>query len=187
MEEEYDFDDRDRCSKDILKMLEQGSLHDVKIKLSDGDIFANKDILMARSEYFATMFSNNKFIEGESSTVDLSHCSKAVMEKIVKFLFIGAVNFDNLTTIQLLELSHMTKMMLLAKFQDHVDEYLENEIGEISDMTVLTSALKCANQYNLKLEFYVIKEIIVEMKTLCDDENKVYKGILSSIQVLIQT
>ena len=64
----------------------------------------------------------------------------------------------------------MTKMMLLAKFQDHVDEYLENEIGEISDMTVLTSALKCANQYNLKLEFYIIKEIIVEMDTLCDDD-----------------
>ena len=40
----------------------------------------------SRSDYFATMFSNNKFIEGETSSVDMSHCSKAVMEKIVKFL-----------------------------------------------------------------------------------------------------
>ena len=58
--------DRDMLVKDLLKMLEQGSLNDVKIKLSDGEIVANKDILMARSDYFATMFSNNNFIEGES-------------------------------------------------------------------------------------------------------------------------
>ena len=48
----------------LLKMLERGSLNDVKIKLSDGEIVANKDILMARREYFATMFSYNKFNKG---------------------------------------------------------------------------------------------------------------------------
>ena len=61
--EKYEFDDKKQFAEDILKMLERESPNDVKIKCEDGDISANKDILMARSEYFATMFSNNKFIE----------------------------------------------------------------------------------------------------------------------------
>ena len=53
-------------------MLQRGSTNDVKIRLSDGEIVANKDILMARSEYFATMFSNNKYVEGETSLVNVA-------------------------------------------------------------------------------------------------------------------
>ena len=109
---------RDHFICDILKMLERGSLNDVKIRLSDGEIFANKVILMARSEYFATMFSNNKFIEGETNSVDMSHCSKAVMERIVKYLFSGEITFDQMALDQLLELYYTTDMMLLAKFKE---------------------------------------------------------------------
>ena len=82
--EKYNIEeDRKQLAEDILKMLERGSLNDVKIKLSDGEIVANKDILIARSDYSATMFSNNRFIEGETGSVDMRHSSKAVMEKII--------------------------------------------------------------------------------------------------------
>ena len=60
-------------------MVTSGSSNDVKIVLEDGEIFANKDVLSARSDYFATMFSSKnefKFIvvivyytSGLSSTV----------------------------------------------------------------------------------------------------------------------
>ena len=123
--ENIKFKDRDMLAEDLLKMLEQGSLHDVRIKLSDGEIVANKDILMARSEYFATMFSNNKFIEGETNSVDMSHCSKAVMERIVKYLFSGEITFDQMALDQLLELYYTTDMMLLAKFKDSLEKYVE--------------------------------------------------------------
>ena len=171
----FEFDDRDQFAEDILKMLKRGSPNDVKIRCEDGDISANKDILMARSEYFATMFSNNKFIEGETSTVDMTHCSKVVMEKIIKLLFIGTVVFDDLGIIELLELSHMAKMMLLnTKFQDQVDNYVKTDIvGEICDIAELTAALKCANQFNLKnMEDCIIPEIINELnyEILDDDE-----------------
>ena len=43
--EKYNFEDREQLVEDLLQILEQGSLNDVKIKLSDGDIIANKDIL----------------------------------------------------------------------------------------------------------------------------------------------
>ena len=103
--------ENNKLVEDLLKMLERGSLNDVKIKLSDGEIVANKDILMARSDYFASMFSNNKFIEGETGSVDMSHCSKAVMERIIKYLFSGEATFDQMYLAQLLELVHTTDMM----------------------------------------------------------------------------
>ena len=114
--DQYNFEDRKQFDEDILKLLERGSSNDVKIKLSDGEINANKDILMARSEYFKTMFGTDKFLEGETSTVDMSHTSKAVMEKIIKFLFTGAVMFGDLSLAQLVELSHLSERLLLEKF-----------------------------------------------------------------------
>ena len=101
------FEDKD-LGEDLLKMLERGSLQDVKIKLSDGEIVANKDILMARSDYFATMFNNNSFVEGKNNSVEMSHCSKAIMEKIVKYLFGGKVTFEDFPLAQLLELSQVS-------------------------------------------------------------------------------
>ena len=47
---------------DMVKMLCDGSSDDVFIKLHDGEIKANKDVLAARCEYFAATFrwkSNN--------------------------------------------------------------------------------------------------------------------------------
>ena len=152
----YYFDDKDQFAEDVLKLLEKGSLNDVKIKLSDGEIFANKDILMVRSEYFATMLGNNKFIEGETNTVDMSHCSKAVMEMIIKFFFSGEASFKDLSLNQLLELSHMAKMLLLdEKFQEQLEEYIIDDViiegdRDVKFLTELLPALKYANQYNLK-------------------------------------
>ena len=73
--EENNFEDRENFIRDILMILERGSTNDVNIRLSDGEMTANKVILMARSDYFATMLSNNKFVEGETTSVDMSHCS----------------------------------------------------------------------------------------------------------------
>ena len=161
--EKYDFDDRKQFTEDILKMLERGSLNDVKIKLSDGEIIANKDILMARSEYFATMFSNNKFVEGETNTVDMTHCRYAIMEKIIKFLFIGAVTFNYLSLPQLLELSHKSEMMLLVKLKDEVVDYVKSELDDLGErkfnLPDLISALKCACQCNADPD---IKALIID-------------------------
>ena len=63
--ENYEFDDRKQFAKDILKMLERGSPNDVKIKCEDGDISANRDILTARSEYFATMLATTSSLRAK--------------------------------------------------------------------------------------------------------------------------
>ena len=149
------FVDKNQFTEDILKILERGSANDVKITLSDGEISANKDILMARSEYFATMLSNNKFVEGDTSSVDMSHCSMVVMEKIIKFLFSGEVTFDQMSLENLLELTHMADMMLLTKFKVKVEDFVKAKIASNDDeetaelVPELVSGLRLAIQYNL--------------------------------------
>ena len=160
--EKINFEDKNKLNEDILRMFYQGSLNDVKIRLSDGDINANKDILIVRSEYFSTMFKNSNFIEGETNSVDMSHCSKVVMEKIIKFFFSGEVTFIDLCLAQLLELSRMSEMMLLVEFKEEVDDYiikgiLPNSGDDAYFLPELISGLKLANQYNL----VVIKETIL--------------------------
>ena len=92
--------------EDILRLLKNGSFTDIRIILEDGEILANKDVLATRCEYFATMFSNNevKFIEGETNSVDLSYCSKVVMDKIIDYLFSGEMKFNDFNLEQLLSL-----------------------------------------------------------------------------------
>ena len=164
-------------------MLEHGSLNDVQIKLSDGEIVANKDILMARSDYFATMFKSNSFIEGETNLVDMSHCSKTVMEKIIKFFFTGEGKFGNLSLDQLSELCYMSEMMLLEKFQAEVKDYIKMVIAKtklavsISDYSLQNDAieliwcLQLADHYNFKkmktrilgtIYFFLLKRIPVD-------------------------
>jgi len=148
-------------------MLERGSLNDVKIKLSDGEIVTNKDILMVRSDYFATMFNNNNFIEGETSSVDMSHCSKAVMEKIVKFLFSGAVTFEDLSLAQLLELTHVSEMMLLHMLMYNVEDYITFHRVKLSELIL---GLKIADTYNLtSLASYITRRVFLNLKDIPND------------------
>ena len=177
---EYHFEDKDDLAKDLLKLLQQGSLHDVKIKLSDGEINANKDILMARSDYFATMFSNNKFVEGETGSVDMSYCSKAVMGKIIKFLFSGTVTFEDLSLAQLLELTHVSEMMLLQKFYDKLVEIWKGDSWreicggqiiydreEVHFLCELIQGLKLADKYNLSLiAKWIMLDVAFDLKDI---------------------
>ena len=169
--------ENNKLVEDLLKMLERGSLNDVKIKLSDEEIVANKDILMARSDYFASMFSNNKFIEGETGSVDMSHCSKAVMERIIKYLFSGEATFDQMYLAQLLELVHTTDMMLLAVFKETVATYVEHYItvNNASDDAAarffpeLVSGLKLASKYKLTFTKRISWELYQGLKVIPND------------------
>ena len=165
---DHSFQDKDMLAKDLLRMLEQGSPNDVKLKLSDGEMSANKDILMARSDYFATMFNSNRFIEGKTSSVDMSHCSKTVMEKIVKFLFSGEIEFGHLSLAQLLELCHMCDMMILEKIEAEVKVHLKAMVIRVGidnnsikkDITELISGVQLADQRNLlELKWFIIDSI----------------------------
>ena len=171
----YNYENKEQFTEDILKILEKGSLNDVKIKLSDGKILANKDILMARSDYFETMFSNNQFKEGETNTVDMTHSSQAVMEKVVKFLFTGAVIFEDLSLAQLLELTRLSGMLLLNDIQGSAEHYIQlHRIqgwgGDVENLPDIILAFKYADDYNLEdLKYCITEELYCELKGILSD------------------
>ena len=78
-------------------------VNDVKIKLCDGEIVANKDKLMAILPD-EMMLSNSMIIEGETSSVDKSHSSNDNMEKIINYLICGQIKFTDISFTQVMEL-----------------------------------------------------------------------------------
>ena len=112
---------REKFVTDILSMLQNESLNNIKIILEDGEIRANKDVLSARSDYFATMFSN-KFIEGETNTVYMTFCKKVIMEKIIHYLFSGDMNIYSLSLPLLIEMMNVSSMMMLDELLDSIKE-----------------------------------------------------------------
>ena len=114
-----------QLSQDLLKMLEKGSSNDVTIVLEDGEVKANKDILMARCPYFATMFSNQNFLEGQNNIVKMMNVQKEPMERVLKFIFsdnmkeLVAGNFQ--TTIKVLDL---LRLLLLDQACTKVEAWL---------------------------------------------------------------
>ena len=110
-------------------MITSGTSNDVKIVVEDGEILANKDVLTARNDYFATMLSNRsnkeiKFVEGETSTVTFDYCSKAIMEKIIQYLFSGSMTLHDLSLPDLLKMMNMTNMMMVGDLRDDIQEYV---------------------------------------------------------------
>jgi len=155
---------RDSFISDILAMITGGTSNDVKIVLEDGEFMANKDVLSARSIYFATMFSNNKeikFEEGRTNSVCF-HCSKVIMEKVIQYLFSGDMKLHELSLCDLVKMMNMTAMMMLEDLNSDIREYVLELIPKsgihLSYIPELVEALILADQFKLD----IIKKALVE-------------------------
>ena len=126
----------EELSNDMLKMLKEGSLNDVKIILDDGELLANKDVLAARCEYFAaTLRWNSKNNNEESKEIRIKDCSKKVMERIVEFLFTGVLKFKDLDTHSLMSLiDQIRKLVLGEDLQESVENHLIDEISKFIEV-----------------------------------------------------
>ena len=139
-------------------------------------IMANKDVLSARSDYFATMFSNYKdvkFVEGETNKVDMSHCSKIVMEKIIKYLFSGDMELHDLTLPNLVKMLNMTSMMMLddiyADVKEYVLELIPNGGVNWAFLPNLVNSLMLAENFGLEeIREALIYELFVNLREIND-------------------
>ena len=160
----YNFDGREMLAQDIHQMLKQGSSNDITISLTDGQISANRDVLMARSEYFKNMLSS-EFSESHSKSISFHYCSKAVMETIINFLFSGVVHYRQLSLVQLLEMSDIVRMMMINELKNHLEDYIRYQVipesgSDITFLPSLISGLKFAVQCNLpSVEDAIINEL----------------------------
>ena len=117
------YSDKERFRADIHRMLKEGSSNDIVIKLSDGIVSANKDVLAIRCDYFKNMLRNN-FKESESNLIDLSYISRTVFEPVLEYIFSGNGNYQDLPLLTLLEITKVCDMMLLTKLGEQVSEFL---------------------------------------------------------------
>ena len=164
---------REKFVTDILSMLKKESLNDVKITLEDGEIRANKDVLSARSEYFATMFSNKdyKFIELETNTVNMNFCKKVIMEKIIHYLFSGDMNFHSLSLPLLIEMMNVSSMMMLDELLASINEVVLRLVPDsgvnCGFLPELVEGLMLAEQFKLEtIKDAIVKELFLSLKDI---------------------
>ena len=62
------------------------------MKVSDGEVWANKALLSASSEYFSAMLDGKKFKEGQEGVGDLERYSKKVVIKLVHYFYSGEMS-----------------------------------------------------------------------------------------------
>ena len=127
-------DHRSQLSEDLFALLMKGSSNDIKIILDDGEIYANKDILAIRSDYFSTMFSNTAFVEGKSGEVTVKNCTKEVMMAMLRYIFTGTLNLQIYRCCSLLEMMNLSRSMLLKNdmlFQS-IESYVKRKLPKQS-------------------------------------------------------
>lgn len=143
--------DYEEVIRDYASMLDNGTENDVKIVLQDGEIMANKDVLMIRSSYFSSMLSSNKnYVESNSGVIKFEYAKKAIMYRIIFYLFTGRKDLQNLKIEQLVEMLTLTKMMLIEKLSSGIEGYLKLLLAkkEILVDNVLLG-FKICHEYNL--------------------------------------
>ena len=128
----FDADFKDDFNQGMLRMLSEGSSNDVRIILSDGEIMANKDVLAAQCLYFAANFRFKEQTQNDLDHIEITECSKEVMERIIKYLFTGSIKFKDLGLLQLLELlNQVRKMLLKGDLQDIIRSYIRDELKNV--------------------------------------------------------
>ena len=100
-------------SADLLGSLKNPDFCDIKIQANDGEIPASQLILSIRSEYFCAMFKNN-CVESSSGLVKLPY-PKTVVEKLITYLYMGEMVFEDLQLGLLLDLLDLLRLMNLSE------------------------------------------------------------------------
>jgi len=75
-----------KLGSDLKAMLENGSLSDVSLVVSDRTIPAHRVVLASRSSVFRAMFEHN-MKESEEGRVDISDCSYEAVAAMLKFMY----------------------------------------------------------------------------------------------------
>ena len=137
---------KESVTNDILANLQDPEFCDVRIEATDGEIPANKTILVMRSHYFRSMFSaNNNFVESQVGSVKLPY-AKAVLEKVVIYLYSAEMEFQDLDLRPLLDLMELLNLLNLSIEFSTVGSFAMENIrgGKFSFSACLKSLDDCS-------------------------------------------
>ena len=152
----------DKFAADMMKMLKEGSSHDVEFVLKGGNITANRDILAARSSYFEGMFRNNKFIEGQTKTINMNHIEKEVMQTLIDYLFSGKIDYTKFKLDHLLRLMDLFRFHLLNDELASCDNYVRAQMLNAFPTLDVLKCLPLAKE--LKLSEFLIANLVARIQ-----------------------
>ena len=106
-----------------LDSLQNPDICDIKIRGCDGEVAANKLLLRLSCPFFSSMFSpQSNFVEHEAGSITLPH-TKAVLEKVVTYLYSGQMECEEMKVGSLLELMGLLNFMNLSEEFDTVEQF----------------------------------------------------------------
>ena len=112
----------DDVTKCLLDSLHNSEFCDIKIVGSDGGVIAaSKLLLRLRSSYFHCMFSQRWEVESRDATVELPF-TKAVLEKLVRYLYSGQLACEDMS------LPSLRELMVLFDYVNLPNEFSSVEI-----------------------------------------------------------
>ena len=119
----------------LQRLRSHESFNDVQFSLRDGTVRANSVILSMSSDYFATMISNDKFIEGQTKDIPMKeYGTKKAMESIVEYIYSGKMNLTNQGLETLLEILNIAEMMLMKtnKLSSSIEKYIKEIVPHVN-------------------------------------------------------
>ena len=120
----------DDVTKCLLDSLQNPEFCDIKIVGSDGGVIAaSKLLLRLRSSYFHCMFSQqSNFVESRDATVELPF-TKAVLEKLVRYLYSGQLACEDMSLQFLRELMRLFDYVNLCNEFSSVESFTREKVN----------------------------------------------------------
>ena len=144
-------DKKDNVIQRHLDSLQNPDVCDIKIVGCDGEVAANKLLLRLSCPFFSSMFSRvNNFVEREADSITLPH-TKAVLEKVVTYLYSGQMECEEMKVGSLLELMGLLNFMNLSEEFDTVEQFaLERIQSGQFPLGDCLEALHVSSQFSLQ-------------------------------------
>jgi hypothetical protein len=147
------------------ELLKDTSLCDVIFQLDSVSVPAHRNILVARSQYFKSMFQSG-MQESQKKTVTIQDIDEASFRAVLEFLYTGTLDLRQST--DLISLMHAADLFQLDDLKDHLVGFYKDVINK-ENIWNLYSASDKYNQPKLK---EVCKDFILEhYESLMDQDN----------------
>ena len=165
---------------DLLKVLRQGSQNDVTIICMDGEIFANKDILCLRSEYFRVMFSCN-MKETMNRVVNMKHTTKRAMKIVIEYIFTGRLRTrwdesDEEIIQTFLEILNTSRIMMLDNLYTQLEAIITAMLPEkINNLEDLVQGWILVEKYQLDaVREIFLRHVVIHLKQIIERRIEIF-------------
>lgn len=136
-------------------------MSDVTLVVGDEKIPAHRLVLAAQSKFFEVLLFDDRYNESKQKEVVLEVPARD-FKNLLCFMYLGAINLDNYTVLQVNKLLQLADRFGLVKLEDALIEYLYINVSAENavELIELASSLPCAAR--LEEKCWLIVQMIVE-------------------------